>query len=139
VEQAFSDSFSRDGNNKYLQKSTEALINSGVTKYPTVSINGYTMRGTLSAEYLFDDICNTLSNPPQECEKYVDETVVVTYVKEYWLLLFIVIVVGFVIFSGLFVLYKRYMKRRMSYDMKNRVDDMVSKYIEFYSERAGRN
>lgn len=31
------------------------------------------------------------------------------------------------------------MKRRMSYDMKNRVDDMVSKYIEFYSERAGRS
>jgi hypothetical protein len=38
-----------------------------------------------------------------------------------------------------FILYKRYMKRRMSSDMKNRVDDMVSKYIEFYSERAGRN
>ncbi len=63
-------------------------MNSGVTKYPAVSINGYTMRGTLSvilllfkAEYLFDDICNTLSNPPQECDKYVNETVVVTYVK----------------------------------------------------------
>ena len=36
-------------------------------------------------------------------------------------------------------MYKRYMKRRMSSDMRNRVDDMVSKYIEFYSERAGRN
>lgn len=42
-----------------------------------------------------------MSNPPPECEKYVNETVVVTYVKEYWLLLFIVIVIGFVIFSGL--------------------------------------
>ena len=50
---------------------------------------------------MFDDICNTLSNPPKGCEKYVNETVVVTYVKEYWLLLFVVIVVGFVIFSGL--------------------------------------
>ncbi len=30
------------------------------------------------------------------------------------------------------------MKRRMSVDMRARVDDMVSKYIEFYSERAGR-
>jgi hypothetical protein len=31
------------------------------------------------------------------------------------------------------------MKRRMSVDMRSRVDDMVSKYIEFYSERSGRS
>ena len=46
-----------------------------------------------------------------------------------------VIIAGMVIFSGLFVLYKRYMKKRMSRDMQHRVDDMVGKYIEFYSER----
>ena len=55
----------------------------------------------MKAEYVFDDICNTLSNPPEGCAKYVNDTVVVTYVKEYWLLLFVVIVLGFVIFSGL--------------------------------------
>ncbi len=55
------------------------------------------------AEYVFDDICNTLSNPPEGCAKYVNDTVVVTYVKEYWMLLFVVIVLGFVLFSGLVI------------------------------------
>ena len=30
------------------------------------------------------------------------------------------------------------MKRRMTNEMQGRVDDMVSKYIEFYSERNSR-
>ena len=29
------------------------------------------------------------------------------------------------------------MKKRISFEMQGRVDDMVSKYIEFYSERSG--
>lgn len=34
-----------------------------------------------------------------------------------------------------FCVYRRYMKRQISGEMQGRVDDMVSKYIEFYSER----
>jgi hypothetical protein len=30
------------------------------------------------------------------------------------------------------------MKKKISYEMQSRVDDMVSKYIEFYSERNGK-
>ncbi|CAM6005216.1 unnamed protein product [Sphagnum balticum] len=34
--------------------------------------NGY---GTSEAEFIFDDICNTLSNPPSDCRRYlVEET-----------------------------------------------------------------
>ena len=32
-------------------------------------------------------------------------------------------------------MYRRYMKKKITGEMQNRVDDMVSKYIEFYSER----
>jgi hypothetical protein len=35
-----------------------------------------------------------------------------------------------------FVVYRRHMKRRISTEMQSRVDDMVSKYIEFYSDRS---
>lgn len=28
------------------------------------------------------------------------------------------------------------MKKKISFEMQSRVDDMVSKYIEFYSERS---
>lgn len=38
-----------------------------------------------------------------------------------------------------FVAYRRHMKKRISFEMQGRVDDMVSKYIEFYSERSGQN
>lgn len=37
-----------------------------------------------------------------------------------------------------FIAYRRYMKRKISFEMQSRVDDMVSKYIEFYSERSGK-
>lgn len=37
-----------------------------------------------------------------------------------------------------FVAYRRYMKRTISAEMQSRVDDTVSKYVEFYSERANR-
>lgn len=35
-----------------------------------------------------------------------------------------------------FVVYRRHMKRKISTEMQSRVDDMVSKYIEFYSDRS---
>lgn len=34
-----------------------------------------------------------------------------------------------------FCLYRRFMKKKISSEMQGRVDDMVGKYIEFYSER----
>jgi hypothetical protein len=34
-----------------------------------------------------------------------------------------------------FVAYRRHMKRKISSEMQSRVDETVSKYVEFYSER----
>ena len=36
------------------------------------------------------------------------------------------------------MVFRRKMRRRMTTEMQGRVDDMVSKYIEFYSERNNR-
>jgi len=33
------------------------------------------------------------------------------------------------------VAYRRHMKRKISSEMQSRVDETVSKYVEFYSER----
>lgn len=40
--------------------------------------------------------------------------------------------------SRQFVAYRRYMKRKISGEMQSRVEETVSKYVEFYSERSGR-
>lgn len=37
-----------------------------------------------------------------------------------------------------FVAYRRYMKRKISGEMQSRVEETVSKYVEFYSERSGK-
>lgn len=108
----------------------------GINRYPTVTLNHIKLRGNLHAEFVFDDICNTLSNPPKECSKYVESsTIFQTEVSTEWPTLVLVISLGILIFSLIFCFYRRYMKRKISQEMQGRVDDMVSKYIEFYSER----
>lgn len=108
----------------------------GIGRYPTVTINQNRLKGNLQAEFVFDGVCNTLNNPPSDCKKYtepissVDENFTVE-----WPTLVLVIALGIVIFSLIFCLYRRYMKKKISKEMQGRVDDMVSKYIEFYSER----
>jgi hypothetical protein len=43
----------------------DLLKNSGVEAFPSVSINGVRVRGSVNAEFVFDDICNTLLKPPK--------------------------------------------------------------------------
>lgn len=50
-----------------LRKNAEALKNAGVTIYPSIAINSIKIKGSLDAEFVFDDICNTLLNPPKQC------------------------------------------------------------------------
>nr|BAJ98180.1 predicted protein [Hordeum vulgare subsp. vulgare] len=63
VKAAFDESFSKE-DNKYLKASREHLASAGVNKFPAVSINGQKVRGSLNAELIFDDVCNTLLSPP---------------------------------------------------------------------------
>lgn len=53
----------------------------------------------MQPEFIFDDICNTLTNPPPECSKYVEETHVEASVTNAWEIILLVVVVGFLVFS----------------------------------------
>lgn len=48
VEARFKESFGKDEDNTYLRRSREILTNSGVTKFPAVTINGVKMKGSLN-------------------------------------------------------------------------------------------
>ena len=41
---------------------------SGISYYPGVNINNITLRGTLDADFVFSDICNSMSNYPLVCQ-----------------------------------------------------------------------
>lgn len=112
------------------------LAMAGIGRYPTVTINQNRLKGNLHAEFVFDDVCNTLKSPPSACSKYTDpSSTLVETVSVEWPTLVLVIALGVLIFSLIFCLYRRFMKKKISQEMQGRVDDMVSKYIEFYSER----
>lgn len=49
------------------------LKDAGVENYPSVAINGMKVKGSINAEFVFDDICNSLTNPPPVCQDYVNE------------------------------------------------------------------
>jgi hypothetical protein len=48
VEAVFSKSFKSDEDNVYLKRSRDILVNSGVTKFPTVTINSVKVKGSLN-------------------------------------------------------------------------------------------
>lgn len=68
-----SQSFDVSGDNIILRKNQEVLKTAGIESYPSVTINGIRIKGSLNAEFVFDDICNTLLNPPGDCSKYIIE------------------------------------------------------------------
>ena len=58
-------SFDYNNDNSILRRSLESLRNSGVQSFPSVSINSIRIKGSVSAEFVFDDICNSLLKPPK--------------------------------------------------------------------------
>lgn len=54
----------------------------------------------MQAEFIFDDICNTLINAPKDCQKYVtSETNIQEHVTNEWSTLILVIIIGLLLFS----------------------------------------
>lgn len=58
-------SFDYKKDNNILRQNLELLKNSGVQTFPSVSINSVKLKGSVNAEFVFDDICNTLLKPPK--------------------------------------------------------------------------
>lgn len=127
--------FNYDGSNNLLRYNVETTKASGADRFPSVTINNLTMRGSITAEFMFDDICNSLLKPPRACSQATKITNHLNYDYSDWMVIIGVILLGAGIFSLLFCVYKRYVRKKISSEMQHRVDDMVSKYIEFYSER----
>ena len=48
---------------------------------------------------MFDDICNTLSDPPSSCNKYIDTVIHVDWFTIEWPTLVLVVALGILIFS----------------------------------------
>jgi len=78
----------------------------GVGRYPTVTINQNKLKGNLhvtfvfiKAEFVFDDVCNTLTSPPGACSKYTDSTSTLETVSVEWPTLVLVIGLGVLLFS----------------------------------------
>ena len=53
----------------------------------------------IQAEFVFDDICNTLSDPPSSCKKYIDTVIHESFVSIEWPTLVLVVALGIFIFS----------------------------------------
>ena len=53
----------------------------------------------MQAEFVFDDICNTLEDPPSSCKKYTDTVIHEGYDSIEWPTLVLVVALGIVLFS----------------------------------------
>lgn len=100
------DTFSYDGDNPIMKSQSAILSNSGVELFPAVTINSIRLKGSLQAEFVFDDICNSLVSPPSVCSEYVKvDQRYSTRTKMYWFTVFCVIVLGAGLFAGLVTIH----------------------------------
>ena len=63
------------------------------------------MNVKMQAEFVIDDICNTLLNPPQACDKYTKNEYMVGSSSVSWALVVLVIGIGIIIFSLIVLLW----------------------------------
>ena len=80
-------------------------------------------------------VCNSLNTPPLACENFVDfETDKVDPSTSVWgVILYTLLIMG-ALFVLVLVVFKRYLKRRMSGHISSQVNQMVSQYIAFYDK-----
>ena len=101
VTEKFKKTFSSDNStNGFLLKEREYQLNTGILSAPAVIINNRTVKGSLAAEMLMDDICNSLNNPPPACDLYTSSTSDRSYkVEERWWIILVVLIVGLILFT----------------------------------------
>ena len=94
--------FNYDGDNPIIKAQAMTLQNSGVEIFPAVTINSIKMKGSIKAEFVFDDICNSLNSPPSSCSNYtkIDQRTKNRTVM-YWFTVFFVLLAGSAVFVGL--------------------------------------
>lgn len=96
------ETFNYDGDNPIMKAQAMILQNSGVEVFPSVTLNSIKMKGSIKAEFVFDDICNSLNSPPRACNNY---TVIDQRTKNrtvmYWFTVFLVLILGSAVFVAL--------------------------------------
>lgn len=92
-------SFYYDSTNSILKTHAEKIKFSGIDIFPGVTLNNMKMKGSLSGEFIFDDICNTLTNPPKACNQYTRIKIYDERSFEDWFVIISVILLGAALFS----------------------------------------
>ena len=96
--------------------------------------------GNLKSTYLLEEICMTLNKPPEACSEVIEignaSTPKEIAHPNYGWTIALIMLIATIFFTIAFCLAKRCLRRRISTEMTSQVSDMVSRYVEFYSDRA---
>lgn len=91
---------------------------SGIVFYPDVSINKIPYYGSLEAINVFDELCNSLENPPASCNSFVEDPDKIVPTPEqpnHYTGLIIGITISLVLFFLFMVcIYRRFIRRKLS-------------------------
>ena len=104
-------------------------IASGVNSFPDVTVNGIKHMENLTPYSVFEMICNSLTEPPSECDpKHTSSS------SKTGVIIGLVISAIVLFLLGLYC-YKLAVKREITNDMSSRVSEMVAKYATKVSEQ----
>jgi len=104
-----------------------------------VFINELNYRGNLQSLEIFKAICNSLTNPNEDCQKETSDKIdPPTPPASGISLINLILLTGFlglVFMSCGVILYERYIKKQLNKEMSQQVNQMVSQYMAFHDQR----
>lgn len=120
--------------NSILKKERISLNEYNILQWPEVIINGNMFRGNLEADLIFNAICASLKDAPEEC-KLSNPVPADSDGVSVGVVLLIVAISIVVIFLLMIFVYRRMLKREISQNMNTQINDMVSQYMAFYDKK----
>jgi len=131
IESCVGDSFSggsrSSSENTILAKEAKEWKNNGPSFHPAVVINNEAYRGFLSADNVFEAICQGFKKHPSECKGVVGDSQDYNGISTEMMIL---IVVGILACNlVLLILYRRYYKQEMQNDVRMAAHSAVSQYF----------
>jgi hypothetical protein len=124
------------GDNWILANERNSIHDSDLAFFPAVKVNNQPIRGDLEPEVVLAAVCAGIRNPPDVCRQYVD------YSKSYHddddgdaLLVILIIFAVALVILAIMALYRCYMRRELSSQMKVQVEVAVSQYYALEEPR----
>eukprot|EP01017_Pseudomicrothorax_dubius_P002706 TRINITY_DN10197_c0_g1_i1.p1 TRINITY_DN10197_c0_g1~~TRINITY_DN10197_c0_g1_i1.p1 ORF type:complete len:315 (-),score=55.65 TRINITY_DN10197_c0_g1_i1:99-1043(-) len=128
--------------NTVLTLNRELFMDRGITSWPQIFVNGIAYTGNFESTSIFDTICHAFLHKPTVCEKMEAPFQQSHHADDYkpkptiWIVFGIVGCFALLFMGAFYLVYKRVVRRELSHELADHVNEAVSKYMLMTQKRV---